>query len=150
MAGHCIGVDPGDTTGIAVLDSETGTLIALHQFNKDELFIWLKSYLEKLRPICFVVEDFRLHRARAGAQTGSRFIAAQIIGVIQYEARQRDIPVILQEIGKKDTGEKFSQMRVPKNHARSHMFDAYNHAYFWLVTNKGVLTALQKEKISNE
>lgn len=129
-----ISVDPGETTGIAYW-TDQGELI-------DKEMLTFEELLEKLQELSgvstIVCEDYKLRQGRQNAQTGSRFVAVQIIGSLKAYAKMFGAKVILQDPTVLTIAALHSGVKRPSNHAKSHHIDAYNHGYYYFET-KGLL-----------
>jgi len=129
-----ISVDPGDTTGIAYWEDD-GTFISRETMSQNELF----DKLEQLSDVTVIVcEDYRLRQGKQMAQTGSRFVAVQIIGALKAYARRVGAKFVLQPPNILTIAAMHSQVKRPSNHAKSHDIDAYNHGFYYFET-KGLL-----------
>jgi hypothetical protein len=71
-------------------------------------------------------------------QTGSRFVAVQIIGALKAYARRVGAKFVLQPANVLTVAALHSGVKRPSNHNKSHDIDAYNHGYYYLET-KGLL-----------
>ena len=67
-------VDPGDTTGFALFNSN-GTFVAKDQCDFNNVLALLKDLGKKNLLKHIVVEDYRLRAGKQAQQTGSRFQA---------------------------------------------------------------------------
>lgn len=129
-----ISVDPGDTSGIAYW-SDTGEFVEKEMLTQEELF----DKIEKLENVTAIVcEDYRLRQGKQMVQTGSRFVAVQIIGALKAYARRVGAKFILQPANVLTVAALHSGVKRPTNHFRSHDVDAYNHGYYYFET-KGLL-----------
>ena len=129
-----ISVDPGETSGIAFWEDD-GTFISRETANQDELF----DLIEHLSDVTVIVcEDYRLRQGKQMAQTGSRFVAVQIIGALKAYARRVGAKFVLQPPNILTIAAMHSQVKRPSNHAKSHDIDAYNHGFYYFET-KGLL-----------
>jgi hypothetical protein len=129
-----ISVDPGETTGIAYW-SDQGESIEREALNQEALF----DKLEQLDNVTIVVcEDYRLRQGKQMVQTGSRFVAVQIIGALKAYARRVGAKFVLQPAQVLTVAALHSGVKRPSNHAKSHDIDAYNHGYYFFET-KGLL-----------
>lgn len=129
-----ISVDPGDTTGIAYW-SDSGELLRKEMLDFDQLI----DKLEELQNVTAIVcEDYRLRQGKQMAQTGSRFVAVQLIGALKAYARRVGAKFVLQPANVLTIAALHSGVKRPSNHAKSHDIDAYNHGYYYFET-KGIL-----------
>ena len=129
-----ISVDPGESSGIAYW-SDKGEFVEKEILTEEELF----DQLERLENVTVVVcEDYRLRQGKQMVQTGSRFVAVQIIGALKAYARRCGSKFVLQTPNVLSVASLHSGVKRPSNHARSHDIDAYNHGYYYFET-KGML-----------
>jgi len=129
-----ISVDPGETTGIAYW-SDQGEFVEREALNQEALF----DKLEQLDNVTIVVcEDYRLRQGKQMVQTGSRFVAVQIIGALKAYARRVGAKFVLQPAQVLTVAALHSGVKRLSNHAKSHDIDAYNHGYYFFET-KGLL-----------
>ena len=142
--GKIIGVDPGDTTGIAIFESN-GIFDTFGQMSTEEVEQFVTDYAEPV--FLVVVEDFTLQRGRAVQQSGSKMKASQVIGMMRIFAAHKGARLIMQDPSKKDDGARLSQKFPPKNHAASHAVDAYNHAFFRMHQMGLVKSALERQRL---
>lgn len=129
-----ISVDPGETTGIAFW-SDSGELLRKEMLGFDQLL----DKLEESQNITTIVcEDYRLRQGKQMAQTGSRFVAVQIIGALKAYAKRTKAKFVLQDPQVLTIAALHSGVKRPSNHSKSHDIDAYNHGYYYFET-KGLL-----------
>jgi hypothetical protein len=129
-----ISVDPGETTGIAYWEND-GTFISREALTQDEIL----DRVETLSDVTvIVVEDYRLRQGKQMVQTGSRFVAVQIIGALKAYARRVGAKFVLQPANVLTVAALHSGVKRPSNHSKSHDIDAYNHGYYYFET-KGLL-----------
>jgi hypothetical protein len=129
-----ISVDPGESSGIAYW-SDKGEFVEKEILTEEELF----DKLERLENVTVVVcEDYRLRQGKQMVQTGSRFVAVQIIGALKAYARKCGSKFVLQTANVLSVASLHSGVKRPSNHSKSHDIDAYNHGYYYFET-KGLL-----------
>ena len=129
-----ISVDPGESRGIAYW-SDKGEFVEKEILTEEELF----DQLERLENVTVVVcEDYRLRQGKQMVQTGSRFVAVQIIGALKAYARRCGSKFVLQTPNVLSVASLHSGIKRPSNHSKSHDVDAYNHGYYYFET-KGLL-----------
>lgn len=80
-----------------------------------------------------VVEDYRLRAGKQAQQTGSRFQAVQVIGMLKYHAFLWNSKFTLAAVEAKVLGAMYSGVKPPSDHKKSHEIDAYNIGIFYLV-----------------
>jgi hypothetical protein len=130
-----ISVDPGETTGIAFWEDD-GTFISRTVHTLDDILDFTASGNENITTI--VCEDYRLRQGKQMVQTGSRFVAVQIIGALKSMAKRVGAKFVLQPAQVLTVASLHSGVKRPSNHAKSHDIDAYNHGYYFFET-KGLL-----------
>ena len=129
-----VSVDPGETTGIAYW-TDQGEFVEKEMLTEEQLF----DKLEALENVTVIVcEDYRLRQGKQMVQTGSRFVAVQIIGALKSYARRVGAKFVLQPANVLTVAALHSGVKRPSNHSRSHDIDAYNHGYYYFET-KGLL-----------
>jgi hypothetical protein len=129
-----ISVDPGETTGIAYW-SDSGEFVEREALTQEQVF----EKIEILENVTVVVcEDYRLRQGKQMAQTGSRFVAVQILGALKAYAHRVGAKFVLQPATVLTIASLHSGVKRPANHAKSHDVDAYNHGYYYFET-KGLL-----------
>jgi len=130
-----ISVDPGETTGIAFWEND-GTFIRRTTYDLETMLDFTASGKEYITTI--VCEDYRLRQGKQMVQTGSRFVAVQIIGALKSMAKRVGARFVLQPAQILTIAELHSGLKRPANHTKSHDIDAYNHGYYYFET-KGLL-----------
>ncbi len=138
-----LAVDPGDTTGIALI-GKSGELLLEFQMPHEELIEFLvhgnPAARQALRHVdLVVVEDFKLlpGKARAVSQKTSRNVtAARGIGALQLWAASRGVELIYRDpshwrIGLQLAG--IEPSRWPKQHKDGHSMCAYGAGFHALV-----------------
>jgi len=129
-----ISVDPGETSGISYW-SDNGEFVEKEMLTQEQLF----DKIEKLENVTVIVcEDYRLRQGKQMVQTGSRFVAVQIIGALKAYAQRVKAKFVLQPANVLTVAALHSGIKRPSNHSRSHDIDAYNHGYYYFET-KGLL-----------
>lgn len=130
-----ISVDPGESTGIAFWEDD-GTLISRTTYDMDQLLEFTTIDDRSIKVI--VCEDYRLRQGKQMVQTGSRFVAVQVIGALKSLAKRVGAKFVLQPANVLTVAALHSGIKRPSNHAISHDIDAYNHGYYYFET-KGLL-----------
>ena len=130
-----ISVDPGESTGIAFWEDD-GTLISRTTYDMDQLLEFTTIDDRSIKVI--VCEDYRLRQGKQMVQTGSRFVAVQVIGALKSLAKRVGAKFVLQQANVLTVAALHSGVKRPSNHAISHDIDAYNHGYYYFET-KGLL-----------
>jgi hypothetical protein len=128
-----LAIDPGHTTGLAWF-KDNGDLDDMAEFKLSHLNTFLDQ--EVTNQICMIiVEDYKLYPWKSMAQSWSRLETVRVIGAIDYRAHQCGIPVVYQDPAIKGIGYKWAGKTPAKNHADSHMLDAYVHGVYYLQKN---------------
>lgn len=136
MSNYFLVFDPGETTGVAVFDSE-GVVADMFQL---DTIVEVGSYLEEMfsfsQNVCVKVlyESFKVFPWVK--QGGSEVPAAQVIGIIKYLCHKRGIPTEEIDPKYKRIGYAWSGKKPPSNHANSHGPDAEALGEYWLRKNK--------------
>lgn len=130
-----LAIDPGIANGYAIF--ENGIIKDLGSVNGVEAFdVWLHNVPEKYGPVDVVVcEKFVLFRGKAKQQIGSKFEVSQVIGMVTSWARRHGATLVMQPADILAIAPKWSKMPMPKDHSKSHHVSAYNHAFYYMVTN---------------
>ncbi len=124
-----LAIDPGDTTGLALFNLDTGDGIELKVVKtKDALY----EYLSEIRPDKIVCEDFELFPWKSKEQSWSNFSTVRVIGAIEYYCYLTQTPLTLQKASIKPIAYKWAGMTKASNHAVSHDQDAYVHGVYFL------------------
>jgi len=131
-------IDPGQQSGIVVLDIADQTVVLVHAGECASAWDVL-SLIHQHGPDVVVVEDFVLRKDKAVQLSGQRMFAAEVIGAVKEYCRSRCTEVIRQPVvGKATIGRSLLeqtglwQVTVGKPHAR----DAAKHALTYLLTRK--------------
>ncbi len=141
-----IGLDPGDTTGIAILDKD-GICVKQEQLRLDDALAYPSTHIKKPELVeALVIEDFILYRRQAHKQVGQRFQAVQVIGAWKAWAAQNGIRVVIQPANIKAIAQKWSKVVPPTNHSQSHWIDAFNHAYYFMVREFNITTTAERRR----
>ena len=127
-----IAVDPGDTTGWATFDYDTEEAIDEGSVFHTDMPEWLTDrviFRPKVKKL--IIEDFRLFKGKAIQQSGSTFIASQVIGMFKLWAYPDAISIRMQPPSIKPIAQRFTG-RTPRGaHKLSHPIDAYNHGKYF-------------------
>lgn len=131
--------DPGDTTGIAMMNKESifhcGTLQWFDMMKFEEFIDG--HYLEKYDK--WIVEEWRLYPHMAKTMIHSIFIPCQVIGIIRYFANKHDVPLVFQkaaDVKRFMTNEKLKQTGLYQTGMTNHVNDAIRHGLYYLITHK--------------
>ena len=145
-----LGVDPGNTTGWALIQVSTGVPLIRKQTagNKESSdFLRLLAGIIKNDDYylyAIIMEDYRIFSHKAKQHIGSDVPAAQIIGMVEHQASLMDVQVIKQPANKLPIAQKLVGVKMPGDHSKSHWVSAYLHACYWLIANDYMLSAAQR------
>lgn len=133
-----LGVDPGHTTGYAILSSWQPIALDIsgHVLFED-VPDWLQGLPEDIDMV--VMEEFKLLPGKATYQatnSNSQMKTSQVEGMVKLWAAQRKIPVVMQSPAIKASTEKQSGLKPSGSHNKnSHWIDAFNHLYYYGIRN---------------
>lgn len=146
--------DPGEQDkgiGYALFDQHGVCVV----FGQVMSFMSLENVLERTQiaghaPVetaeKFIIEDYKIFGSKANAHIGSRVPTIQCIGVIKLIAQKHKIEVVMQPSSILPIAEKWTQIKMPSNHAISHQFSALLHGRYWLIDNGIAETQLEIEE----
>ena len=119
------GIDPGGTTGAAVLETPAKVVLLIQ--HKD-----LHTVLQRIfdtEPDEIVVEKFIVYPT-AGRYMGWSRTPAELVGIIKAEAAQRDIPVVEQAPSQKHGALQLLKPLGLDQKGKPHATDALAHALY--------------------
>lgn len=131
-----VAFDPGKVTGVAVFKNgqvKEMTQVPIEKFPK--FLQRLREEYQELNQV-YLYENFKLFKWKAMQQSGSSMEASQVIGMVKMAAPMVGADIAEQSPQIKPVAQKWSGVIPPKNHARSHEVDAYNHGVYWLISNR--------------
>ena len=116
--------DPGETTGFAVLDTDTGSWMT------GVIGLWhtIDSLLDCHKPDVVVFESFKLYPDKAHTQVWSDFPAVKVIGVIEYLCEKKKVPVHSQSASQAKC---LSFNTGDQSKLSNHEYDALRHAVLY-------------------
>jgi len=142
MTIRILGVDPGKTTGLALIEVENKRMKLLEtRASKDSLAL---DWLELLQAAdLLAVESFQLrpNEARTGTFDWSNMIAPQVIGSIQTLAKMNGKEVVMQSPSTKPMGYAWSGQKYVAKKKGMHQQDALAHATYYAVKQLKALPA---------
>ena len=144
-----LGIDPGQTTGVAILGINSRTsfdVISLAQVPYENRFEFFSKVFQQYPDMQIVMEDFKIYPYVE--QTGSPVWSARIIGLVEllHYQHKNPRPIVFHmahEIhdnrAKKLTGSKVT-IPIEPEHAEQlkklrHATDAYAHGKLWILRN---------------
>ena len=132
-----VAVDPGDKhVGIAIWDRSLGPgMRSWEQDAETALGVLEKEFVVGVQQL--VVEKFRLYPDKAGAQSWSPMLTAEMIGALKWMANLYKIPVCeqgasIKKVSRAQCKARGLEWKDPSGHAT----DARLHAWYWLMKEK--------------
>jgi len=135
--------DPGDTTGWSRLAWHDGTELehGMVKFPDMPGFLYDRDLDEVVAVVC---EDFRLFQHKAIQQSGSKFDAVAVIGMLRLWVYPFSNQLHLQPPSIKPIAERLSGRKPKGAHNKSHDVDAYNHGIYYLKQLGNFKTELER------
>jgi len=146
---YTVGIDPGNTTGWAAVDSKDGTIKELRHIPFDEISKFLATY-DWSQVNRVILEDFRLFPNKAKEQSGSDFQVVQVIGMVKQVLSDKNIPLIMQMSSILPIAERQAGIRIPKKHSESHKIVALLHTRFWMIGHNLIPSVAQMQVSSQQ
>lgn len=135
---NILGIDPGKTTGLAVIiiDENKKARLDLAKVSSDVTAIEYNNLLQNADII--VVEDFKVrpNKAKGGSFDWSPMETPKIIGSIETLAALLGKKVVLQQPTVKPMGYGFAHLEYVKGKPGTHIQDAAAHAMYYAVRHK--------------
>jgi hypothetical protein len=142
-----LGVDPGNTTGLVIMEAPEDKIVRLHYFVQVE-YKNICRVLHNLNLDWFidvvVIEDYRIkpHLARANAHKNTnRGEAMRVIGAV--EGVFYPIKPVFQDSSILATTQLQSEVKMPAEHSKGQWVSAYNHAFYYLRKHELIKTPLE-------
>ena len=137
-----IGFDPGETTGVGILEVGSDKKMHLVYSNsliKVDLYSKLPRLLDGVDAV--IIEDFKVrpNNARKGSFDWSHLVPVQVIGALDYVTRSLGIPSHFQQPNLKPVGYAYLGRKYVRGEKNVHHLDALAHAAYFLVKNKYAL-----------
>ena len=131
-ASYYVGIDPGEATGVAVVNSEGELIdsITLPKWSGLNGIIGLKAHNKPIAGV--VMESFQLYPGKALSQSFSQFKTVEVIGVCKYLCELHGIPVIMQGAHQKAFFSDGKLERLGYTVASVHERDALRHVLYYL------------------
>lgn len=136
-----LALDPGETTGWALFCH--GMLVDAGQTNKhkeiDPAVVELQTLFHITRPVCVVIEDYRVYAHKAKSHSWEALHTPKLIGAIQALCTLAKAEAVLQMASSKQfvTNDKLRTWRMYLR-GRPHANDAIRHGCYYLLFNKEV------------
>ena len=133
---NILGIDPGKTTGLAVIIVNPETKKARIDHAGVSMDVSAIEYYDLLKAADFIiVEDFKVrpNKAKTGSFDWSQMETPKIIGSLQTLAALIGKKVILQQPTVKPMGYGFAHMTYVKGKPGTHFQDAAAHAMYYAV-----------------
>lgn len=135
-----MGIDPGKTTGIAIIDIEHGKIRPIYFAEcKDETLFDIQHLFGEVDLIVCEKFDIDPKFARAGKLDGDNMPAPRVIGAATLLAKMHKTRFELQSRTIKPVGYGLSNQLYQKGKAGMHNQDALAHAVFFAVKYLGAL-----------
>lgn len=135
MIKHILAVDPGKTSGYVIMEErEPWSILGHGHATVEGMADLLENYENPNGLSTIIYEDFLLFKGKAIAQSGSRFEASQVIGMLKAFARKHGKLLVRQSTDNRDRGYAWAQVYRPSDHSKSHKWDALAHASYYLIT----------------
>lgn len=135
---NILGIDPGRTTGLAVLLIDENKKARLNKAwtSLDVTAVEYYDYIKAADII--IVEDFKVrpNKAKKGSFDWSPMETPKIIGSIQTLAALIEKEVVLQQPTVKPMGYGFAHLKYIKGKPGTHIQDAAAHAMYYAVKHK--------------
>jgi len=131
---HYLALDPGLHTGWCLWDAK-GVFIDMGTIHGErELHDFLASLPTAIEVV--IIEEFRLFKNKALAQTGSKMPAPKAIAQIETFARLWNARIVKQQSSIKANAEMLTgQSTKGMPHSQTHVIDAFNHGEYFLIKN---------------
>jgi hypothetical protein len=140
-----LGLDPGKTTGVALLElNEKALSLVYVNETKDETLLEIVDYIKQADYV--ICEEFlvRPNKAHGGAFDWSDMVAPRVIGAATSLAKQYGAQFVLQSPSIKPVGYGWSAMQYVKGKQKMHMQDAVCHAVYFSVKKLHALPLSKK------
>jgi len=141
-----VSFDPGEKSniGIAIFEPEKGQVIWYDQIRFENIQPTLDIIRQTSKILVIICEDYMIFKHKARAHIGSKVETIQAIGAIKAYALGKHIEFVLQPASILEIAEKWTQVKMPKDHSISHSVSAFLHGAFYLIQNGKRKTALQE------
>lgn len=147
-----ISIDPGGSTGrktCGVVEwDEEGNGGSIYQFTKTELEDYLTGLKDCKTLKTIILENYRVRPGKKH-HNWSPVFTIQTIGAVKLAARMLGVDVVLQEPVVMSIASKWSGVKLPSNHDKSHWVAAYLHGYHYL-HKEGIIKPRVLERLSQD
>lgn len=139
-----IAFDPGYTTGWCEV-TEEGFPKNMGQIAYPDLTDFFRNRMGPQPYNRVVIEDYKVYRKKAMQHSGSDLKTSQVIGKIKFWAELNDLPVVMQPASILPIAQRWTQVKMPGNHAESHKISAFLHGAYYLMNAGIAKTALDRK-----
>ena len=131
-----LGIDPGKTTGLALLEMENKKLTILSiRESKDETAVDFLPWIDESDVIVLEAFLLRPNNARTGSFDWSDMVAPRVIGSVTTLATLRQKELVIQQPSIKPVGFAWANLTYKKGRKGTHQQDAVAHAVYYAVTH---------------
>jgi hypothetical protein len=139
---HIIAVDPGDKhVGVAEWRLDRGRYaMESRELDAPQAPEWVDERISS-GVQALIIEEFRLYKGKALAQSGSAMLTAEMIGALKWIAGVYKVPVVLQPAAIKIPTRAQCKARNFdwQDRKSGHASDARLHAWYYLLRNRKVV-----------
>lgn len=131
---NIIAIDPGDVhVGVATRIGPGKEILAT-EVDADKAIEFVEELLRVIDDPVLVVEEFVLYPGLALEQSWSPMATAEMIGVIKYLARTREVPIVMQGAQiKKPIKKQCRARKIDCSHSSIHAEDAKLHLIYYML-----------------
>jgi hypothetical protein len=132
---YYLAVDPGETSGVAVFDSQGLILDMCEVESLKNLVLYLEAIPQTIRHIIY--EGYTIFPGKALAHTGSEVETVQAIGAIRSAGYRRGTEFTKQFSNILPIAQQWTGKKVPSSGSHGHdEWSAYNHGMYYLIKNQ--------------
>lgn len=140
-----IAFDPGPVVGWCKFNNR-GHELEMGHINLEDLAVAIEAWpTVAVRQI--ILEQWEVIPGKIGAQIGraakAKIPTIEAIGTIKSWAKRKNVPVELVSPRQLLPAQKWTQVKMPKDHSTSHQISAFLHGARWLIDNDLRPTALE-------
>lgn len=155
MSKYYVAFDPGIATGVAAFD-EKGAVVEYNTILRGirELDEYLDNLEKENTARMFIIEDYKVGFSYdklksdkfARIHGGKSIPTIEFIGNIERTARRLNAKIVRQRSVILNIAQKWSGIRVPTDHNKSHGIVAFNHGIYYLTRNNIIKPRVLKKK----